>query len=156
SFFADETRAHLALLSEAVKAGLLQGLEVTLKPHPCLPARSCLRDMLGERAAEIREAGGAVADHLLPGTLVWASNSTTAALDAAIIGLPVMVMPPAGDFDLCPLHGEPKLRRTRSLDDVALALAQAGPLDLPPDYLELNPALPLWRGLLFGENRGMA
>ncbi|MDR1660668.1 MAG: hypothetical protein LBR94_10125, partial [Desulfovibrio sp.] len=36
SFFADETRAHLALLSEAVKAGLLQGLEVTLKPHPCL------------------------------------------------------------------------------------------------------------------------
>ncbi|MDR3358879.1 MAG: hypothetical protein LBN96_08540 [Desulfovibrio sp.] len=153
SFFADETGAHLALLAETVKAGLLPGFEVTLKPHPCLPARRYLRDMLGARAAEIREAGGAVADHLLPGTLVWASNSTTAALDAAIVGLPVMVMPPAGDFDLCPLQGVPGLLRTGSLEDVASALAQARPLALSPDYLELNPALPLWRELLFGESR---
>jgi surface carbohydrate biosynthesis protein (TIGR04326 family) len=156
SFFADETRAHLTMLAEAVKAGLLRGLKVTVKPHPCLPARQYLRDMLGERAAEIREAGGSVADHLLPGTLVWASNSTAAVLDAAITGLPVMVMPPAGDFDLCPLQGVPKLRRTKNLEDVASALARSEPLDLPPGYLELNPALPLWRELLFGESRGMA
>ncbi|MDR2056493.1 MAG: hypothetical protein LBQ10_11610 [Desulfovibrio sp.] len=156
SFFADETRDHLALLAESLKAGLLQGLEIAVKPHPCLPVRQYLRDMLGARATEIREAGGAVADHLLPGTLVWASNSTTAALDAAIAGLPLMVMPPAGDFDLCPLQGVPELRRSKSPEDVAWALVHARPLNLPSDYLELNPALPLWRELLFGDSQRMA
>ena len=34
------------------------------------------------------------------------------------------------------------------LKDVRLALATAAPLDLPPDYLDLNPELPRWRQLL--------
>ncbi|MDR2573454.1 MAG: hypothetical protein LBC94_03770 [Desulfovibrio sp.] len=155
-FFEDETRLHLALLAEAVKAGLFGQCRVAVKPHPYLPVRACLREMLGGQAEEIAEAQGALAEHLRPGVLVWASNSTTAALDAAIMGLPVMVMPPEGDFDLCPLRDMPGLRRTKSLEDVRRALDEAEPLNPPPDYLELNPALPLWRELLFEENRHMA
>jgi surface carbohydrate biosynthesis protein (TIGR04326 family) len=150
SFFADETYAHLDLLAKSFQAGLLDGCEVAVKPHPYLPVRPYLQNLLGARAAEIPEVDGAMAEHLLPGVLVWASNSTSAALDAAIMGLPVMVMPPAGDFDLCPLQDVPGLTRTANLEDIRRALVDAAPLSLPPDYLELNPALPLWRELLFG------
>ena len=69
-------------------------------------------------------------------------------LEAALKGLPVMVMLPSDDFDLCPLQDVPELPRTGDLEDVRLALATAAPLDLPPDYLDLNPELPRWRQLL--------
>ena len=65
-----------------------------------------------------------------------------------ILGLPVMVMLPSDDFDLCPLQDVPELPRTGNLEDVRLALATAAPLNLPPDYLDLDPALPRWRRLL--------
>ena len=97
---------------------------------------------------EIRLADGPIAEQLRPGVTVWASNSTTAALEAALKGLPVMVMLPSDDFDLCPLQDVPELPRTGDLEDVRLALATAAPLDLPPDYLDLNPELPRWRQLL--------
>lgn len=148
SFFSDETEAHLALLARALHAGLLDGYELVVKPHPYLPVRERLRALLGRRAKEVRLAEGAIAEELLPGTLVWASNSTTAALEAALKGLPVMVMLPRDDFDLCPLQDVPHLPRTGTLEDVRLALASAAPLELPPDYLDLDPALPRWKHLL--------
>ncbi|GHU91331.1 TIGR04326 family surface carbohydrate biosynthesis protein [Candidatus Desulfovibrio trichonymphae] len=151
SFFADETRAHLALLAKALRAGLLDEFAVVVKPHPYLPVRKILHELLGARAEQIQEAGGPIAAHLLPGVHVWASNSTTAALEAAIMGLPVMAMPPFDDFDLCPLQDAPGLPRTIGLAGLRRALAEAVPLPLAPDYLELNPELPLWRELLFAE-----
>ncbi|MDR1777295.1 MAG: hypothetical protein LBR31_05645 [Desulfovibrio sp.] len=152
SFFRDETLAHVSLLAEAFRAGLLDGYEVAVKAHPCLSVSRCLQDMLGDETGRlperVREVGGAMIEHLRPGVLVWASNSTTAALDAAVMGLPLMVMPPAGDFDLCPLQDVPGLWRTTNLEETRRALAGVKPLDLPSDYLELNPNLPLWRELL--------
>ena len=77
---------------------------------------------------------GPIADQLTPGVVVWASNSTTVALEAAIKGLPVMAMLPTDDFDLCPLQDVESLPRTGSVDDVARALQTAAPLRLPPQY----------------------
>ena len=148
SFFNDETEAHLVLLARAVHAGLLEGWDIVVKPHPYLPVEERLRALLGRRMREIRLADGPIAEQLRPGVTVWASNSTTAALEAALKGLPVMVMLPSDDFDLCPLQDVPELPRTGDLEDVRLALATAAPLDLPPDYLDLNQELPRWRQLL--------
>lgn len=77
---------------------------------------------------------------------VWASNSTTAALEAALKGLPVMVMLPSDDFDLCPLQDVPELPRTGDLEDVRLA-GNGGALDLTP-IIWTDPELPRWRQLL--------
>ncbi|MGE9985417.1 TIGR04326 family surface carbohydrate biosynthesis protein [Desulfovibrio sp. SGI.169] len=148
SFFSDETEAHLALLARAAHAGLLDGWELAVKPHPYLPVAERLRALLGRRMRDVRLADGPIADELRPGVLVWASNSTTAALDAALKGLPVMVMLPDDDFDLCPIQDAPGLLRTGSLEDVRLALSTAAPLRLPADYLNLDAALPRWRRLL--------
>jgi surface carbohydrate biosynthesis protein (TIGR04326 family) len=147
SFFADETDAHLAVLARAAKDGVLDGMRVCVKPHPYLPVE--------ERLARLFPHGGApeivhrpVAELLVPGTIVWASNSTTAALEAALRGLPVMVQAAENDFDLCPLQGVPGLARIRTCADLALALPSVFCLPLPREYLALDPALPRWRKLL--------
>ena len=103
-----------------------------------------LRHELGAQAGRLRFADGPIATHLVPGTVVWSSASTTVVLEAALKKLPVMVMLPSDGFDLCPLQDVPGLLRTGSLDDVK----RAAPPALPDDYLELQPELPRWRALL--------
>jgi surface carbohydrate biosynthesis protein (TIGR04326 family) len=105
-FFADETDAHLAALAQAVEDGSLDGMRVCVKPHPYLPVE--------ERLARLFPRGGApevvhrpLGELLASNAVVWASNSTTAALDAALRGLPVLVQAAEDDFDLCPLQGVP-------------------------------------------------
>ncbi|MBO4300083.1 MAG: hypothetical protein J5861_00625, partial [Desulfovibrio sp.] len=148
SFFQDETSAHLELLAQAVKEGLLDGWEVRVKPHPYLPVQERLHVLLGKRASHIVQVEGAVADHLTPGVVVWASNSTTVSLEAAVKGLPVTVMLPVGDFDLCPLQDISHLPRTGTLADVARWLNNPLPVPLPDGYLELDTSLARWKRLL--------
>ena len=87
---------------------------------------------------------------LTPGTVVWASNSTTVALEAAVLGLAVMVQMPADDVDLCPLQGVPGVARIASVADAAAFLAAPAHADVPEGYLALEPALPRWRRLQAG------
>ena len=148
SFFKDETEAHLQLLAEAEDQGLLADFDVTVKPHPYLPVEARLRELLGERAERFAFSTVPVAEALASCPLVWASNSTTVALEAAVKGLPVMVMQPSGDFDLCPLQDVPGLPRTSSLQDLKEALAAAAPLELDPNYLRLDTTLARWREML--------
>ena len=148
SFFEDETMAHLRLLADALREGMLDDFEITVKPHPYLPVEARLRAMLGEKADSLRFSMAPIAEELALDPLVWSSNSTTVALEAALRGLPVMAMQPSGDFDLCPLQDVPGLPRTYDLMSVRAALASARPLELDPDYLCLDTSLPRWRRLL--------
>lgn len=148
SFFRDETEAHLKLLAEALQAGLLGNFRVTVKPHPYLPVQERLSGLLHGRTEGLRFSTAPIADELACNPLVWASNSTTVALEAAIKGIPVMVMQPSGDFDLCPLQNIKELPRTSNLDDVRAGLASAAPLSLAPDYLLLDTSLTAWRTML--------
>ena len=122
--------------------------EVTVKPHPYLPVEARLRELLGEKAERFAFSTVPVAEALASSPLVWASNSTTVALEAAVKGLPVMVMQPSNDFDLCPLQDVPGLPRTSSLQDLKEALASAAPLELDPNYLRLDTSLARWRDML--------
>ncbi len=148
SFFADETDAHLELLADCLKQGVLEPAQVTVKPHPYLPVEAKLKALLGEMAKDLRISTASMPEELRYAPVVWASNSTTAVLEAAIMGLPVMVMPPKGDFDLCPVQDVPGLVRTADAAAVRAALADPKPLGMAPDYLCLDPALPRWRALL--------
>ena len=147
SFFVDETDAHLAVLAQAVRDGVLEGIRVYIKPHPYLPVE--------DRLVRLFPQGGApeivdrpVGELLVPGTFVWASNSTTVALEAALRGLPVMVQTAENDFDLCPLQDLPGLVRICNSADLARVLASTFCLKLPQAYLAIDPGLPRWRKLL--------
>lgn len=144
SFFADETDAHLATLAASAKAGALDGWEVVVKPHPYLPVVDRLKNLYGA-AEPPNVVDGPIGNFLTPGTVVWASNSTTVALEAAFRKLPVLVQAAEDDVDLCPLQGLPGVVNVRTVDDVAAALADPKAPDLPPDYLALDPELPRWK-----------
>lgn len=144
SFFVDETDAHLATLAEAARAGVLDGWDVVVKPHPYLPVVECLKRLYGPSEPP-RVVDGAIGNFLTPGTVVWASNSTTVALEAAYRNLPVLVQAAEDDVDLCPLQGLPGVEIVRGTDDVAAALADPHAPELPPEYLALDPELPRWK-----------
>lgn len=148
SFFRDETEAHLQLFARCFHLGLLAGWEITIKPHPYLPVEGLVRELLGADAGCVRISDEPLARALAPGVTVWTSNSTTAALEAALKGLPLMVMVPKDDFDLCPLQDVRGLARTATPDDVRRHLAAPVALRLPEEYLDLDPELPRWRELL--------
>lgn len=148
SFFADETQAHLDLLAKSLAAGILKGWRIILKPHPYLSVQQWLNGLAPEWQRQIRITDGPMALELQPGIHVWASNSTTAALEAALEELPLMVMLPMNDFDLCPIQNIPNLPRTGVIEDVRVNLATMRPLVIKPGYLDLNPGLDAWRLLL--------
>lgn len=149
SFFRRETEEHLRLFASALKEGLLDGWEIIIRPHPCLPVRDLLEKLLGRRIADdLNYSEGPLASELVPGVTVWTSNSTTAALEAAILGLPLLVMQASDDFDLCPIQDLPQLARTSSLRDLAQALRDPRPLRVPEGYLDLDRGLPRWKALL--------
>lgn len=148
SFFADETRHHLELLGSSLEAGVLDGWSIILKPHPYGPVQWWLETLPTELQERVSLSLAPLAEELIPGVTVWASNSTTASLEAALLNLPLMVMAPYGDFNLCPIQDIEGLVTTASIEDVRMALAAPMPLKLPQNYLDLDPELPAWRTLL--------
>lgn len=148
SFFRDETQAHLALVKECMRTGILDEWQITLKAHPYLHPGEWLESLEKEQRTRIYVSAQPLALELTPGTTVWASNSTTAALEAAMSRLPVMVMAASNDFDLCPIQDAPGLLRTATTADVEHALRNLAPLELEPGYLDLDTRLPRWRALL--------
>ncbi len=148
SFFADETNAHLELLHKSLEAGFLNGWQIVIKPHPYLAVEDWLAKQTEQAQRQIRIADGPMVLELRPGVTVWASNSTTAALEAALFGLPVLVMLPHNDFDLCPIQNIHGLPRSGNIEDVRQFLQNPAPLEIPPGYLDLDPSLTSWRELL--------
>lgn len=148
SFFKDETNAHLALLRVALEAKALEGWRVLIKPHPYLEVESWRDSLPKELASQVEIIGTPLSLALAEGGLIWTSNSTTAALEAALRALPVMVMSPVGDFDLCPIQNVPNLARTATLEDVKRYLSEMPVPELPRNYLDLSPGLEKWRKLL--------
>ena len=147
SFFEDETRAHIELLAKCLQEGVLKAQDVTIKPHPYLPVEGMLEACLGS-APKPGVTNTPLPEMLASHPMVWASNSTTAVLEAALMGLPVLVMRPVGDFDLCPLQDIAELARTSDVESVRKALADPKPLAVASDYLCLEKDLPRWRALL--------
>lgn len=148
SFFAGETDELCEIVAQAFKSGLLKDFSVTIKPHPWLPVRDRLERLMDQDFGKLRFAEGALSAELVPGVAVLAANSTTASVEAAVLGLPLMVMQAADDFDLCPIQNVAALPRILTIGDLGKALSALAPVDLPPGYFDLDAALPSWRGIL--------
>lgn len=150
SFFADEVADHMRVLAAALGAGLLDDWQVTIKAHPYLAVDGYMRDLFPPDHPKegISLSTAPIGELLTAGVMVWASNSTTVALEAAMQGLPVMVQLPANDVDLCPLQDMEGVARIATVAHVAAALASPTHARIPAEYLALNPALPRWRALL--------
>ncbi len=136
-FFHQETRAHMLLLEEVARL-LAQDARISIKSHPyCSPDMSLYP--VASARAHIFHASLA---HLLRDavqdkdalTIVWTSNSTTAAVEAALMAFPVIVQAPESALDLCPLYGLPSLYYARKAQDILRMCAHPHPMHLSQEY----------------------
>jgi surface carbohydrate biosynthesis protein (TIGR04326 family) len=84
--------------------------------------------------------------------VVFASNTTSAAVDAFCAGVPVVQMMDGRTFNMSPLRGQPGVVYVESPEALADALSRAKALEGPqPELFNLDPNLPRWRRLLVVE-----
>ncbi|MFR1532260.1 MAG: hypothetical protein ACLSTO_00230 [Bilophila wadsworthia] len=97
SFFADETDAHSPRRRPPPRPGRWTDGKSS-SPHPTARSRTPQNPYGGAEPPSVVD--GPIGNFLAPGTVVWASNSTTVALEAAFRKLPVLVQAAEDDVDL--------------------------------------------------------
>ena len=149
-FMASATIKMLRLLEAAVLHMSIPAL-FNIKPHPSYSVRSedypylklkVVTDPLGKI---LRNFDGA-----------YSSNMTSAAVDAYLAGLPVVVMLDNMELNFSPLRGQPGVRFVSTPVELADAL-QVADQELATssgdkDFFFLDSALPRWQQLLCTEN----
>lgn len=149
-YLPQETRSQLWLLAQAAGRGALAGYDhVLVKPHPDCP----VEEILGEEAPDLEVLTVQEALALLwpQAAAVYAANSTSAAVEAALLGLPVLVQVPEDSLNLSPLLGEPGVAHVATVEDLVQGLAHPFGASVSADYFCLEKGLRRWRSLL--ENR---
>jgi surface carbohydrate biosynthesis protein (TIGR04326 family) len=83
--------------------------------------------------------------------MAFASNTTSAGLDAHVAGLPVVVFLDDSDLNCSPLRGAAGVRFVSSsveFADALKAINSEGNRPKAADFFWLNPGMPKWRRLL--------
>jgi surface carbohydrate biosynthesis protein (TIGR04326 family) len=139
---------HLLRLVEEAMSLLPPKHEFTLKPHPGFAVD--LRDYPAMHAGETREALG----RILPDyDIAVAANCTSAAVDAFVAGLPVIIALDGDGLNLSPLRGKQGVYFVSTGAELAEALHTAG-LGVSTssrdraEFFFLDPDLPRWKRLL--------
>jgi surface carbohydrate biosynthesis protein (TIGR04326 family) len=137
----------LGLLEEAMR--LLPGrFELTFKPHPGYSVN--LADYPDLKTDETKDALGQILGAF---DVAVAANSTSAAVDAYLAGLPVIIGLDGDELNLSPLRGQHEVRFVSTCEELAEALQTVGRGTAIKEsdrehffFLELD--LPRWRRLL--------
>ena len=141
----------LTLVEDACEL-LPSGHSFTFKPHPGYHVE--LSAYLRLRVHETTEPlDRIVGDY----DIIIAANSTSAAVEAFVVGVPAIIMLDGLGLNLSPLRGKPDVEFVSTPEQLAGALARAKPLEgLFPKHQEmfyLDAALPRWRQLLASVGR---
>ncbi len=153
-FFASEVDAHMHTL-EIFAQLAPKHIHICIKGHPYCPPHISRYPHLAARAMVIEATLSQVWADITAQkdvlTLVWTSNSTTAAVEAAIVGCPFVVQTPTHSLDLCPLQGVLNVPYVQSAEEVLETFLQPAPTPLPKDFFCLPPQsreLERWSRLL--------
>ena len=79
---------------------------------------------------------------------MYAANATSAGLEAAWLGLPVVIAGNRDGINLNSLMGREDVVFVRSVEDLLAQLDRPRTIELSPDAYLLHPDLPIWRTLL--------
>jgi surface carbohydrate biosynthesis protein (TIGR04326 family) len=142
-----ETAFQLKLLSDASNAGALAAYSsVTLKPHPFCPVEALVAALSFSHQVAIDHRA---LDALFQETdVVFAGNSTSAAIEAAWLGLPLILTAAVDGLNLSPLYGIDGATFVRTASALAEQLRAPTRVELRPDTFLLDRDLPRWRAFL--------
>jgi surface carbohydrate biosynthesis protein (TIGR04326 family) len=122
--------------------------QVTFKPHPGYAV-----DLAKYRSLAAGESAEPLAQILPEYDVVVSANSTSAAVDAYVAGLPVIIGVDGDGLNLSPLRGQAGACFVSSAEDMAAALQAIGSVGAAPDrdrkgFFCLDADMPRWQRLL--------
>jgi surface carbohydrate biosynthesis protein (TIGR04326 family) len=145
-YLASGTDRMLKLLEEAAPH-VSAPATYTLKPHPDFATRKT-----GSPALRLEIVTEPLKDILHEFDLAYSGNMTSAAVDAYLAGLPVIVMLDKMGLNYSPLRGHSGVRFVGSPKELAIALQAAGDGllrgETHRDFFFLDAGLPRWRKIL--------
>ncbi len=80
--------------------------------------------------------------------VVYCANSTGASLEAAWLGVPLIILAAMDSMNLNPLFGFPDQSFVKDCTELLSALENPKPIDMPKDYFFLDEDLHSWKNLL--------
>ncbi len=146
-YLASETSAQLRLLAQAAPKGGLAGYEkVLVKPHPDCPVNGILTEVGPDLKVSVVQES--LSDLWPQATVVYAANSTSASVEAALMGLPLLVHVVDNSFNFSPLRGQPGVQHVGTVAGLLQGLAAPKAASAQADYFCLDKGLPRWQALL--------
>jgi surface carbohydrate biosynthesis protein (TIGR04326 family) len=148
-----ETKFQLKLLHEAANQnGLADYKKIIIKNHTDLPVEKFLKilkprfqfTMTSQPLNEL----WSIADTL------FCSNSTTVAVEAGYLGIPVIITGPENCFNLNPLYGLSSVNYVTNSEMLCGELENPTDIYIPEDYFYLDNKMTLWKDLLLDEKVG--
>jgi len=142
-----EVRLQLDLLAAAARLGGLDRYRsVVIKPHPFCPIGGILPEIPPGHHFDVTAAR---LETLYAETdVVFCASTTSASLDAAWLGMPVILSGAVEGLNLNPFKGIDGVVFATTVSELHRQLDRPSQIPVAPDYVDLDPALPKWRRLL--------
>jgi surface carbohydrate biosynthesis protein (TIGR04326 family) len=145
--FPEEARFQIQLLKQADKQGGLGKYdEVWIKSHPGLALDPILKDLKPNFKFTI--VTRPIIELMEQADVIYCSNSTGASLEAAWLGIPLIILAAMDSMNLNPLFGFPDQPFVKDCAGLLSALENPGLVDMPEDYFFLDENLRSWKDLL--------
>lgn len=142
-----ETSAQLDLLARAISKGALKNYDkVLIKPHPYCPVARILSGLFSD--VNLAIVNKPLKDLWSDVSMVYASNSTAAAVEAVWKGLPVIINVPNDSINLSPFYGLFGVTHVSTVDEFIRGLNFPRALSDYLDFFCLENELPRWANLL--------
>jgi surface carbohydrate biosynthesis protein (TIGR04326 family) len=142
-----EARFQIQLLEQANKQrGLEKYDQVWIKPHPGLTLDPILKDLKPDFKFTV--VTRPIIELMEQADVVYCANSTGASLEAAWLGVPLIILAAMDSMNLNPLFGFPGQSFVKDCPELCLALENPKPVDMPEDYFFLDENLKSWDEIL--------
>lgn len=143
-FLPSTSHKMLSWMLQAAPA-LPRNARFLFKPHPAYHI-----SLEPYRALSLEPTSAPLGEVLVSCDVVFASNITSAAVDAYCRGIAVVQVLDGGTFNMSPLRGMPGVTYVASADELGRALLEASGTQrpAPAPYFHLDVSLPRWSALL--------
>ena len=141
-----EVYGQLQLLAEAVKEGALEGHEILIKPHPFSPVDEIVQNIYFDTKYSITNKP--LSSLLGKATLVYTGNLTAASLEAAVMGIKVLVFVGEDNLNMSPLYGFAEIPSVRTVTELCEAIKSTNNTEPIDNIFHLDEELPRWCKLL--------